>query len=285
MPLQVPLPSSLRWNTHSVARGERQHQDENGAVVRAQRRRGLKLAAGVVGGIALAALTGFASGLGSRVVDKLDSGPPLVTASDTEAEAACGPYVFLPSSSLRSELSVRPPITDWRTVQELPGAAYADTSIVEVSILGGSDRPVTLTGIRFFVTRRERPGGALIINQCGGPRPARALQVDLDAEPPQIVASNVNPDAWVGEGGIHRSRPIVFPWTVSLKDPLLLLLIGTVRSECLCIWRAEIPWVSGSERGTISVDNQGRGYRVVSSNGLSQYLPVFHRWQQFPPQS
>jgi hypothetical protein len=188
---------------------------------------------------------------------------------------------------MKAELRQRPPITKWKVVQQRPGAALTDRSTVEVSIQGESERPVTLTGINFEVVRRPRPPGAVVANQCGGPRPARAIEVSLDEEPPRVMESNANPQAFLGEGagGRHSSRPIRFPWTVSLTDPLLLLLIATTDSSCYCSWSAEIPWVSGAQRGAIRVDNEGQGYKVVSSRGLPSYLPYFHRWEYFPPAS
>lgn len=236
----------------------------------------------------VAGATAFAAGLGSDLADSVNSSsPPLLSYSDEEVEAGCGPGVFLPALSMKAELKKRPQITDWREVQKLPGAAFVGTSTVEVSIQGESERPVTLTGIDFNVARQPRPKGAIVGNQCGGPRPARAIKADLDVVPPQVVESNSNPQAFLGEGagGLGQSRTIQFPWTVTLTDPLLLLVMATTESQCYCTWSAEIPWVSGNERGTLKVDNDGDGYRLVSEHGLPMYLPIFDHWEYFPPSS
>ena len=78
-----------------------------------------------------------------------------------------------------------------------------------------------------------------------------------------------------GSNGERITRPIRFPWTVSLTDPLLLDVIATT-SSCYCVWSAEIPWVSGAHRGTIRIDNHGDGYRLVGTNGLTSYYPDFY---------
>ncbi len=81
-----------------------------------------------------------------------------------------------------------------------------------------------------------------------------------------------------------QPTPIRFPWTVSLTDPLLLFVVAETKS-CYCEWSAHIPWVSGSQRGTILVDERGGGFRVVGEGGFDQYLPSanssYHRWGRF----
>lgn len=90
----------------------------------------------------------------------------------------------------------------------------------------------------------------------------------------------------LGSRGLHGERlyrPVRFPWTVSLTDPLLLDIIATTES-CYCEWNAEIPWVSGAERGTIVIDNDGDGYRVSAEAGLDSYVPTVEGWRRYPSQ-
>ncbi|HMI80899.1 MAG TPA: hypothetical protein VK480_03840, partial [Solirubrobacterales bacterium] len=86
----------------------------------------------------------------------------------------------------------------------------------------------------------------------------------------------------VHSGGLAGSPtpPIAFPWTVSLTDPLLLYVVASADS-CYCIWRAEIPWVSGSERGTIKIDNGGEGFAVVGAEGVPHYTLGAGGWELF----
>jgi hypothetical protein len=157
--------------------------------------------------------------------------------------------------------------------------------VVEVSVQGESARKITLTGIDFEVSHRERPVGAIFREPCGGPIVGRALEVDLDASPPRIVESSAETNGLLGSrtaSGRPLTRQIRFPWTVSLTDPLLLYVIGTTKA-CYCEWRAEIPWASGSERGSIQIDDQGQAYRVASGDGLRSYTSTGTRWVGYPP--
>lgn len=136
---------------------------------------------------------------------------------------------------------------------------------MEVSIQGESQRTITLTGIEFTVKRRPRPAGGIAIHsQCGGAGFGYTIQVDLDTNPPQIT------NAMFAMPG-KKTRPITFPWRVSLSDPLLLY-VSTHSHTCDCEWSARIPWVSGSKRGVIVIDDDGHGFPVVDGDGLPIYL-------------
>jgi hypothetical protein len=246
----------------------------------------------VGGAVFLALATAFASGFGSKLADTVgSSSAPLISSSATGELAGCGPGVFLPEGSVVRALEMNPGKEEvMEELQGLPGFAFADDGRVNVSIQGGSDRVVTLTGISFHVTRGRRPRGALFEDPCGGPTIGRTILFDLDSRPPEILESNELAHTPLGSragDGERLTKPIRFPWTVSLTDPLLLALIATTRSECFCTWSAEIPWVSGSDRGVIDVDNGGSGYSLASSRGLRTYGPSFDGsagWTESPPQ-
>jgi hypothetical protein len=165
-------------------------------------------------------------------------------------------------------------------IEKRPGSADFSQSVVQVAIQGESERTVTLTGIHFKVHRDMLPGGAVFNEPCGGPTVGRALVADLDVRPPRIVASSSNPEGI--PGGIDstgaRIKPITFPWTVSLTDPLLLLVVAATDS-CYCTWRAEIPWVSGSRGGTIVVDNKGSDFIVAGGKSLTSHYYLNGEWQ------
>lgn len=121
---------------------------------------------------------------------------------------------------------------------------------------------------------------------CGGPGYGRSIDVDLDQHPPRVVSSNQDVEGMIGSELNDRGQPtpIRFPWTVSLTDPLLLFVVAETKS-CYCEWNARIPWVSGSQRGTIVLDEGDGGFRVVGGQGFPQYLPSasssYHRWGRF----
>src|SRR5262249_52118743 len=146
--------------------------------------------------------------------------------------------------------------------------------------------PVTLTGIEFHVNRQPIPAGASFAFPCGGPGYGRSIVVDLDREPPRIVRSNEDTHGMLGSELNDRGepKPIRFPWVVSLTEPLLLYVMATTKS-CYCTWSARIPWVSGSQRGAIVLDEGTGGLKVVGEGAFPSYLPSFepplHRWKHF----
>lgn len=245
-------------------------------------RRGARWIAVGLGAGLLAAVTAIGTGLGSKAVDSLGSagGPPL-SYSMEEFVSECGSALFLPESLSRKTLKEKPPysVTEWAEFLHQPGATMAGRDVVEVSVQGESQRKVTLTGIRFEVEHLKPMSGATFAAPCGDGTFGRAMIVDLDENPPQIVASSreVGANVGVDAGGHSLSRPIKFPWTVSMVDPLLLYIVTTTES-CFCVWKAQIPWVSGSERGVIEVDNDGSGYRVFGDPSFENFVTTGSSW-------
>lgn len=234
----------------------------------------------------LAGLTAIASGLGGKAADRIAEGDTKLLSYGVEEQGSeCGSITYLPAPRARATLdrpALEPELAVWDRFQHQPGAAFADKEIVQVSIQGESARKVTLTGIMFDVTRHERRRGATFSAPCGGGLIGRGIQVDVEASPPAILSSSRAVDGHVEAGGEPGSdtAPITFPWTVSVTDPLLLYVIATATS-CDCLWTAEIPWVSGEEEGTIRIDNGGKGYRVVGSEGLAAYTSGGESWSQY----
>jgi hypothetical protein len=246
-----------------------------------KRRRGWVLPA--IGAVLLAAITAFASGLGAKLADSVGSDDPQLLSFSAELlPGKCRGGEFVPRSSLPAVLNSASRY-DWEILERQPGAAQANVNPVQVAIQGETGRPVTLTRIEFHVTRHRRSPGGAFIGACGDAFTGRSLEVDLDATPPRIVDSNATEDGVLGArrlNGQRPYRPIRFPWTVSVNDPLLLEILATTTS-CDCTWIAAIPWVSGGSQGTIVIDNDGDGYRVVGTNGLPVYGPSANGWQRW----
>jgi hypothetical protein len=199
-----------------------------------------------------------------------------------ELGGECGSAIFLPENLSQTTLKEKPPysVSEWAEFQQQPGAIFAGGDVVEVSVQGESNRKVTLTGIRFDVERLKPRKGATFAAACGDGTFGRAMVIDLDENPPEIVASSKEVGANVGVDteGRPLSRPIRFPWTVSVVDPLLLYIVTTTES-CFCRWKAEIPWVSGSKRGVIEVDNGGSGYEVFADSSFENFVTTGSRWR------
>ncbi len=226
----------------------------------------------------------------ARYTEGVGSSTSLVSYSSALLKSECGLPTFLPEPVVKQVLSGQGP-SGWRTIEDQPGAAPAGQATVEASIQGESARVITITGISFKVHHLKRPKGAIVDEPCGGPLEGRSVVVNLDSSPPKILRTNSNRHGWLGQPGesiltlqvSNRPRPITFPWTVSVTDPLQLYLIGLARSSCYCGWQAEIPWVSGARRGIISISNHGRDYPVVGEAGLHTYQWATPRWVQRSP--
>lgn len=237
--------------------------------------------AGVSGTIVLAAIVAFASGLGTKAAedfDKLGVGPPITYSVATEPNECSG--FFFPSRLAEQIRKGKPP-HDWSLIEEHLGAVPVGRDPVEVAIQGESARKVTLTGIEFHVHRSRRPAGTVFYNPCGGPTIGRSIEVDLDSTPPHVVASSSEAEGMPTTKPYPRlhMRPIEFPWTVSLTDPLLLQIIANTK-HCYCTWTADIPWASGAMRGVVHVENAGRGFLVTNGAGLDSYGEYYGRWQR-----
>jgi hypothetical protein len=232
--------------------------------------------------IFVAGITAFAIGIGSHEADKVESAQATISSSDSRAGGECAYGTFVPEPTAKRLLSAPRP-KDWSVIENEPGAAGAGMAEAQVSIQGESERTVTLTGIKFNVRRQPLPAGAILTAPCGGPDQGRIIEADLDSSPPRIIASSSEPNGIPGireSDGRLMTKPITFPWIVSLTDPLLLFVIGRTTTDCYCTWTAELPWVSGGRQGTIMVNNDGKGYTVAGG-----HIPIysyFKGWEKSP---
>ena len=237
--------------------------------------------------LVLAAVSAIGTGLGSRLVDRFDSEPTestigsssareeaaLISSSATEEISQCATSLFVRDEDADDVVSGAVPtkaLIDWPAFHRETGAGAAGHGVVLVSVQGESKRVITLTGIEFEVEKKPRPPGAVLHWPCGGPGTGRFLEVDLDRQPVRIVTSSASkkgmfPREFVG-GAAANFRPITFPWTVSVTDPLLLAIVANTK-RCYCTWRAFLTWQSGSQTGRIAIDNHGKGYTVVGRDG------------------
>jgi hypothetical protein len=257
-------------------------KDASSEAVRRGRRKWL---IGVATAVLIGVLTAISIGLWDRAVDAISAeDPPALVSYGAELQGTeCGVGTFLPEPQAAATVAERPPyeLDEWKRFRYRPDAVFANSDLLQVSIQGESLREITLTGIEFSVTRQKRPEGATFGAACGDALRGRGIQVDLEADPPQIVSSSKTQEGIVTASPLESSEtfPISFPWTVSVTDPLLLYILATARF-CDCTWSAEIPWVSGSEKGVIQIDNGGAGYRVVGAEGLAAYTSGGESWQR-----
>jgi hypothetical protein len=242
-----------------------------------KRRLGRWLGATVIS-ILVAGITAFAVGIGTHEADKVESAQVIISSSDSRLGAECGFGTYVPEPAAKRLLQAPRP-GNWSVVEHEPGAAGFGLVAAQVSIQGESERTVTLTGIKFNVHHSIRPPGAVFEQPCGGPIIGRAIEVNLDTLPPRIIKSSADPNGALGaeQGGRPVTKPVTFPWTVSITDPLLLYIIGAT-ADCYCTWSGELPWVSGEHHGTIMVDNGGKGYTVAGGR-LPGHQYINDRWE------
>lgn len=226
---------------------------------------GALIAAG--GAIAAAVITSSSSAPSGTSNGPGGGTTQLVSYSARPVVNECGTQLFIPGSLGSSgQLRGGP---DWEAVMRQKNGSVASPSVTTVSIQGETSRPVTLTDINFSVTRGSRPQGGIYGMPCGDSTQGRFVAADLDRTPVHIVASSQDPRGAVFSQ--RPSKPISFPWTVSLTDPLLLNVVAITR-RCYCIWRADISWQSGGKSGVLRIDNGGRGYTVVGPTGIPGFL-------------
>ena len=239
-----------------------------------------KAIAGVFAAVGTAALGVIVPQLIGTAERTIGGQPNFVSYSANQQIAQCGTTLFVPGSHARSgNLPVR---SDWPAFKRSTGASVASPGVVTVSILGETSRTITLTGVTFTVIRRLRPEGGAFAAPCGDSLQGRFVEADLDRRPAAIVASSTESHGIVGQNvpGHRPNKPIEFPWTVSVTDPLLLDIV-TITKRCFCTWKADISWQSGDKSGMIHVDNGGKGYPVVGAEGVPSFLQGNTTWQRF----
>jgi hypothetical protein len=235
-----------------------------------------KLVVIVLTALLVAVATAIGTGLGKRAIDLFDQGStaPSLTHSEGEQISECGTLLFVGEPRATQLVSGDAPTPrQWEAFRRVNHAKVTSPGVVEVSIQGESERVITLTHIDFDVTRRARPAGATFANPCGGPGTGRFVEVDLDRDPVVVTASGDDPkaDFPVRFAQGRQVKPIRFPWTVSLQDPLLLYIVASTK-RCDCTWRAGIHWRSGAKSGVLAIDNHGKGYDVVGPSGATQFV-------------
>jgi hypothetical protein len=207
------------------------------------------------------------------------------TVSDSEVRAECLFGTYLPEE-VGQRAAERPPPREWRKIEDAPGALEADRAAVVLTIRPKhSEERIVLTSVRLEVNQhRLRPLGTALYRPCDRELRGPAIEADLSGSG-RVAATSAALGGIIGPGVHlpHGARPIEFPWTVTLDRPLRIYLIAHSKS-CYCTWKASIPWHSGSSKGTIDVDNGGRGYTMTDTIGIVWNRPgPDGRWAQVPP--
>lgn len=95
--------------------------------------------------------------------------------------------------------------------------------------------------------------------------PTRLFLVNLDDEIPEAVP-------FISDLTQNKPElPPTFPFKVSDSDPEYFNVeFSTPR--CDCRFRLELDWVADGRRGTTTIDDHGKPFRVVGNRDLPEYI-------------
>ncbi|MEU8761103.1 helix-turn-helix transcriptional regulator [Streptomyces sp. NPDC048659] len=142
---------------------------------------------------------------------------------------------------------------------------------LQLTVTGGTQAPVVLTGLHVRVAQRGEPQAGTVYSMgdgCGSGVTPQTFDVDLDAPRPYL-----KPVA--GQDGDRVVPAKDFPYKVSTGDPQVLNL-DVHTEETAASWYLELAWSSGERHGTIRVDDGGQLFRTTAIAGR----PVFGYWPQ-----
>jgi hypothetical protein len=151
---------------------------------------------------------------------------------------------------------------------------------VLVTIRGTASTPVTVTGLTFEVTKRVVGGlsGTVVEEDCGSETYARYAEVDLDKDPPEIVASSDKTVGW--DSSALAVTPIRFPYKVTDTDSESILLLA--HTHDYVEWVGHLSWTDGKNQGTELISMQGGKPIQIThiKKAMGNYLPSSAGWQK-----
>ncbi|MFZ3499840.1 hypothetical protein ACODT5_42660 [Streptomyces sp. 5.8] len=191
----------------------------------------------------------------------LFSGPPEVKLYSD------GPMGCVPRYSAASldELKAKP---DMLRREGVPVAdSKAGDVSVHVTLQTKSSQSIVVTGVRVDVLATDPlPGTGQVIDAsgCGGGMDPRPFDVDFSAHPVSVKPGVVRMPGGVTKPGIG------FPFKVSSNDPEQLVLdLRSVQGDVR--FSVTVTWVSEGELGSATLDNGGKGYRVMGPGNLPRH--------------
>ena len=186
--------------------------------------------------------------------------PTKVSKTVQRDEGMCTSYA-IPGSP--SEHNPPPTSDNWSKWALQQGGAELFATKVLVTVKGLTQNPITVTGLRFIATSRQKPQRQFqISNECGDATAGRFAVVDLDQDPPRVTESSSVPRVWGDEE--WRTTPLKFPYTITDQESESILLIA--QTTQYVEWYAELSWTDGETSGTEKVDSNGEVFRTASSN-------------------
>lgn len=230
----------------------------------------LGVAAGLVGGV----VTSFsepaqrAAARFGRSVSR-DSGVRIHVESDPRVIWAgyppwVGAEVYVPGSPGRHV----PPFDalDWLQWAERNGGCAAHEAVVQVTMVGESPTTVVLSPPQVEARQAGELGGFHAIRPVGGAEISpRSITVDLDTFGLQ------SPIVDMGADSVHGpSMPS--SWSLAKGDVEVFLFRVRASHYALIEWSASLPILIDGKRRFLSVDNDGKPFRLAGADGLESFL-------------
>ncbi|WP_338316004.1 transcriptional regulator [Streptomyces bohaiensis] len=159
-------------------------------------------------------------------------------------------------------------------------AVHGGASVVEATLRTNGAGPVVVEALHVRVVDRAEPqaGPAYATGAgCGGALSLAAFRVDLDETAPRARPT----EGFDGESGEALPAPRL-PFQVSDDEPLAVR-VEAATEACDCGWYLEAEWSSGTERGTVRLDRDGRPFRTSGIEGNPRYVHDGVRWTPLVP--
>lgn len=141
------------------------------------------------------------------------------------------------------------------------GAVSAGEQYVTLSLQGSGKETVVLDGLTVRMAGKRAPLGWNDYAMgypgvgCGAGVPTRSFTVALDAARPAVVPEAGQPN---------------FPFKVSESEPEVFYIKADASAYDVS-WYLELSWSSGSRRGTLTIDHNGKPFRTSGRNGRPGY--------------
>jgi hypothetical protein len=146
---------------------------------------------------------------------------------------------------------------DWRTWAQRRGAVDADETLANAYLQARSGAAVIIDGIEIDVVRRRLPveGTSAHCPAGGAVGNPRLIDVDLDADPPEVLYAEAGDD-------YPARRGLNFTLTDSETETFQF---RAHTRKCDCEWRARVQMVVDGKRTEVPLDEDGRPFRTSSS--------------------
>ncbi|MFF3845480.1 helix-turn-helix domain-containing protein [Streptomyces sp. NPDC002328] len=199
-------------------------------------------------------------GAGPEAPEADDTAPPLTVAVRPYAWLdPCSPHYLVDKEPGR--VSPPPLEQDAHAWVAAHGAVPSGEQMVEVTVQGTGAATVVVESLKVRTVQKSSP---LAWNDfamgypgvgCGGGVPKRYFTVALDAVRPALL-----PEAGADD----------FPFSVSESDPEAYYVAADASAYDVR-WVLELSWSSGSRRGTLTVDDDGKPFHTSGNNGRPSY--------------